>query len=100
MFCMNESGTSVGTEQMLALRVSAAIPAPIRQRGEPTDPHRGPRASPRAPVVEALGHARVPIAGCRPDHRGGSRPCSTRIVQRERRPTSNVDSMMVLGARR
>jgi hypothetical protein len=30
MFYMNESGTSVGTEQMLALRVGeTAIPAPI-----------------------------------------------------------------------
>ena len=31
---------------------------------------------------------------------GSSWPQSTRIVQRKRRPTSNVDSMMVLGARR
>src|SRR5215470_20439767 len=31
---------------------------------------------------------------------GSSRPQSTRIVQRKRWPTSNVDSMMVLRARR
>jgi predicted 3-demethylubiquinone-9 3-methyltransferase (glyoxalase superfamily) len=31
---------------------------------------------------------------------GSSWPQSTRIVQRKRRPTSNVDSMMVLRARR
>ena len=69
---MNESENVVGTKEMLALCVGgAAIPAPIRQRGEPIDPHRGRRASPPAPVVEALGHARAPIAGDRPDHRGG-----------------------------
>jgi len=59
MFCMNESGTPVGTEQMLAHPSATPSPAPIRQRGEPTDPHRGRRATPRAPVVEALGHAPV-----------------------------------------
>ena len=40
-------------------------------------------------VAEALRHARVP-----------SSPQSTRIVQRKRRPTSNVDSMMELRPRR
>jgi hypothetical protein len=59
MFRMNESGTSVGTEQVLALRVSAAsrdliaAAAPVRE----------------LLLVEAVGHARVPTAACRPDHR-------------------------------
>jgi hypothetical protein len=51
--------------------------------------------------VEALGHARVPFAGFRRiTAPGSSWPQSTRIVQRNRRPTSKVDSMMVLRARR
>jgi len=60
----------------------------------------------RAPVrkllfVEALGHTRLPFAGYRPDHRAGIElPQSMRIVQLKRRPTSNVDSMIVLRARR
>jgi len=60
----------------------------------------------RAPVrkllfVEALGHTRLPLAGYRPDHPPGSSwPQSMRIVQRKRRPTSNVALMTVLRARR
>jgi hypothetical protein len=51
--------------------------------------------------VEALGHARMPFAAYRPmTAAGSSSPQSTRIVQRKRRPTSNVDSMIVLRARR
>jgi hypothetical protein len=51
--------------------------------------------------VEALGHTRVPFAGTgRITAPGSSWPQSTRIVQRKRRPTSNVDSMMVLRSRR
>jgi hypothetical protein len=52
-------------------------------------------------VVEPLGHARVPFAGSgRITSPGSSWPQSTRIVQRKRRPTSKVDSMIVLRARR
>ena len=71
------------------------------QRGELID-----RVAAGAPVrkllfVEPLGHAWIPFAGLRADHRAGmSRPQSTRIVQLKRRPTSNVDSMMVLRAKR
>jgi hypothetical protein len=44
---------------------------------------------------------RLPFAECRPYHRAGiDLPASTRIVQRKQRPTSKVDSMMVLRARR
>jgi hypothetical protein len=51
--------------------------------------------------IEALGHARVDSPGSgRITAPGSSWPQSTRIVQRKRRPTSNVDSMMVLRARR
>ena len=51
--------------------------------------------------VEALGHTRVPFAGYRPDHRAGVELAAIDThVQLKRRPTSNVDSMMVLRARR
>jgi hypothetical protein len=51
--------------------------------------------------VEALGHARVPFTGTgRITAPASSWPQSSRIVQRKRRPTSKVDSMMVLRARR
>jgi hypothetical protein len=52
-------------------------------------------------VIEVLGHAGTPFAAYRRiTAPGSSAPQSTRIVQRKRRPTSNVDSMMVLRARR
>jgi hypothetical protein len=51
--------------------------------------------------VEVRGHMRLPFAGRRPDHRARVEPLqSIRIVQRKRLPTSNVDSMTVLRARR
>ena len=52
-------------------------------------------------LVEELGHfgCHSPGSG-RNTAPGSSSPQSTRIVQRKRRPTSNVDSMMVLRARR
>jgi hypothetical protein len=48
-------------------------------------------------VVEAVGHMRVPLSPGtgRITAPGSSWPQSTRIVQRKRRPTSNVDSMPV-----
>ena len=51
-------------------------------------------------LVEALGHARHSPGSGRITTPGSSWPQSMRIVQRKRRPTSNVDSMMVLRARR
>ena len=58
-------------------------------------------SNPRAPLRLGARHAGVPFAGFWPDHRVGIElPQSTRIVQRKRGPTSNVDSMMVLRARR
>ena len=50
---------------------------------------------------ELCGHMRLPVAGHRPDHRAGvERLQSIRIVQRKRRPTSNVDFITVLRDRR
>src|SRR5262249_38748419 len=58
----------------------------------------------RAPVrqfllVELLRHTRLPFARYRPGHRAGVELAAI-DVQRKRRPTPNVDSMMVLRARR
>jgi hypothetical protein len=64
-------------------------------------PHCGRRASRPALFVEALGHTRLPFAGHRSDHRAGIELAAIdALVQRKRRPTSNVDSMTVLRARR
>jgi hypothetical protein len=51
-------------------------------------------------LVEALGHARHSPGSGRITTPGSSWPQSMRIVQRKRRPTSKVDSMIVLRARR
>src|SRR5260370_34336601 len=63
------------------------------------------RVAPVPPVrqlllVEALGHARHSPGSGRITTPGSSWPQSMRIVQRKRRPTSKVDSMIVLRARR
>src|SRR5258705_3371466 len=84
-------GLSVGDREARADREGGelidrvAAGAPIRQ----------------LPFVEALGHTRVPFTGYRQiTAPGSSWPQSIRIVQLKRRPTSNVDSMIVLRARR
>ncbi len=60
------------------------------QRGELIDSVAAGTPVRKLLLIEALGHARVPFLGYRPDHRAGSSwPQSTRIVQRKRRPTSN-----------
>jgi len=55
-------------------------------------------------VVEPLGYTRVPFAGRRPDHGAGVElaviDAHRAAEARKRRPTSNVDSMIVLGASR
>ena len=50
--------------------------------------------------IQPVGHARIPFPGVRADHRAGIDPAATRMVQRKRRPTSKVDSMIVLPTRR
>jgi hypothetical protein len=74
---------------MLALCLADCDPCADGRRGEPID-----RIAAGAPVrellfVEALGHARVPTAGHRPDHRAGV-DLATFDAHRaaERRPTS------------
>ena len=61
----------IGDKGICRLRVGHRQPRADSQCSEPTD-----RIAARAPVrelpfVEALGHARVPFAGLRPDHRAG-----------------------------
>src|ERR1700674_380993 len=74
---------------------------PIRQGGELID-----RIAPARQSASSSSSRRSGMRGChspaagRITAPGSSSPQSTRIVQRKRRPTSNVDSMMVLRARR
>ena len=81
------------------LSVGDREPRADREGGELID-----RVAARTPVrelflIQSLGHAREPSPGSgRITAPGSSRPQSTRIVQRKRQPTSNVDSMTVLRA--
>jgi hypothetical protein len=72
-----------------------------RQRGELIEPAVAAGAPVATSSCRTARACAAPFAGYRPDHRAEVEFAqSTRIVQRKRRPTSNVGSMMVLGARR